>query len=72
MLEKLSLKGSKVGEHFIFLSSNLKRLKSIDLQMNGFSPAIVLNLLGVLDPEILEELNLGVNWIGSSGLSLIK
>ena len=71
-LEKLSLKGSKIGENFIFISSHLKRLKSIDLQMNGISPTIAQSLLDVIDPQVWEELDLGVNWIGSSGISLLK
>lgn len=71
-LEKISLKGMKIGENFVFFSDHLKRMKSVDLQMNGISPAIALNLMSVLELPKLEELNLGANWIGYQGLRAMK
>ena len=71
-LEKLSLNGWKVGEHFIFISQHLKRCKSIDLQMNGIHPEIASWLINELDPDVCEEINLGANWIGAPGLALMR
>lgn len=71
-LEKISLRGKKVGENFVFLAENLKRVKSIDLQSNGFSPTIAANFMNIIDLSTLEELNLGANWIGYDGLRLMK
>ena len=61
-----------MGENFIYISQHLKRWKSIELQMNGFNPEISSCLINELNPEICEEINIGANWIGSSGLTLMK
>lgn len=71
-LKKLSLGGMKLGQDFVFLTENLKKLEVVELPMNGISPSIASNLLGYLNPEVLQELDLGANWIGYEGLRLMK
>jgi hypothetical protein len=71
-LEKVSLYGMKIGENFVFLAEVLKKVKGVELSMNGIGPVMGMNLLNIIDLDKIEELDLGSNWLGFKGLVAMK